>query len=936
VRTILNHCLVPRSYIQTERVMGRRGEVLGRLVLGWGGLLVLLALLGRSGGSAVTEEERLALVAIYESTDGPGWVDNSNWLSGDPCHPTRPWFGLYDESGVLPCTDVIGEIRFDSNGLKGSLPDVFAPFSTVRTVRFLQEGITGQIPASLFLPPKLEVLNIYDCSVSSTIPSQVGLASELRVLHLSNPPLTVRRRFHGSVPSEIGKCTKLEEISLSGNRLSPPLPREMRNLKSMVTYIGDVSFLDYQLFPWFICNWPALRQFNMRSNGVTGWLPACLGNLRELDDFVLATNALRGSIPDSFRNFSRLTRLELDNNALSGGFPELIWSGMSSLQYLNLGGNGFDGTLSPELASCQNLVEFDCATCQLSGTIPTSYGLLSTLSRLTLLNNNLSGTLPTELCNLERLTLLRVGNNALEKSIPSCVADLTAMRYFDVGENELVGSIPHLQEMSTLVEFVVSYNQLTGSLPNIPTNLVTGLFNDNNLSGKIPASWGPLPELTTLDLSRNSLGGLVPPRMFADSIPLAVLLAGNNFSGWLDESLCDSLRLVRLEDNPHLSCPLLSCCRQYGGCEAVSVTSSCCGDDCVLLAAAAPVSGAPVGVDLAAVGAVSAGMTLLALLLVAAAVVVLVRRRRAKRARVCSDPPAAPFESTWRREGSFSFDWTDETVESDVELKLGDGLGFSGANIHRAVFRGMDVAAVQYNCLDGEDMARMRRECQSLRAVAHPNIVRFFGLCYSGGQSLAWNIIELPSRTLEMYIHNAAYANRYALYSRTERFTLAYQVATAVRYLHSFGDRPFRHGAINTGNVFYYDEGIAKLSGFGICGSVSDDTEADESNAPDVKALVLTAAEIITRKRHSTVDSVLRASLPRDVLVGVRMSLQERRVDPLCNSLETASSESSGSSYSAGVSYRPAPSYFNVSSLHFATGNESRSWGVLQDIRKSN
>ena len=54
-----------------------------------------------------------ALVALYTSTNGPGWTNKSGWLATDtPCS----WYGVSCNAG-----HVIG-VSLDSNQLSGSIP----------------------------------------------------------------------------------------------------------------------------------------------------------------------------------------------------------------------------------------------------------------------------------------------------------------------------------------------------------------------------------------------------------------------------------------------------------------------------------------------------------------------------------------------------------------------------------------------------------------------------------------------------------------------------------------------------------------------------------------------------------------------------------------------------------------------------------------------
>ncbi|MCF8387678.1 MAG: hypothetical protein K9G47_07330, partial [Bacteroidales bacterium] len=76
------------------------------------GIYFLLAPLTFNG--QVLEQDSLALVAFYNSTGGPNWYDNSNWLTG----PVSTWNGVTVES------ERVKELKFYSdNNLNGVLPE---------------------------------------------------------------------------------------------------------------------------------------------------------------------------------------------------------------------------------------------------------------------------------------------------------------------------------------------------------------------------------------------------------------------------------------------------------------------------------------------------------------------------------------------------------------------------------------------------------------------------------------------------------------------------------------------------------------------------------------------------------------------------------------------------------------------------------------------
>ena len=66
---------------------------------------------------------------------------------------------------------------------------------------------------------------------------------------------------------------------------------------------------------------------------------------------------------------------------------------------------------------------------QLTGSIPTQIGNLSSLRELYLQNNQLTGSIPTQLGNLSNLWLMFLGRNQLTGSIPTQLGNLSSLRH---------------------------------------------------------------------------------------------------------------------------------------------------------------------------------------------------------------------------------------------------------------------------------------------------------------------------------------------------------------------------------------------------------------------------------------------------------------------------------------------------------------------------
>ena len=73
---------------------------------------LLEKLASKGDNSFVSELDSLALVALYNSTNGSSWTDNNNWLTG----PVYTWTRVEVFGGF------VSSIKLFSNNLKGSLP----------------------------------------------------------------------------------------------------------------------------------------------------------------------------------------------------------------------------------------------------------------------------------------------------------------------------------------------------------------------------------------------------------------------------------------------------------------------------------------------------------------------------------------------------------------------------------------------------------------------------------------------------------------------------------------------------------------------------------------------------------------------------------------------------------------------------------------------
>ena len=233
--------------------------------------------------------------------------------------------------------------------------------------------------------------------------------------------------------------------------------------------------------------------------------------------------------------YGEVVELDLSGNNLSGTIPSELGT-LSSLWDLDLSGNNLSDTIPPELGNLGSLWELDLSENSLSGSIPPELGNLNNVRWLYLNSNDLSGSIPPELGNLSSVVWLYLSGNDLSGTIPPQLGNLSSVEWLYLGGNDLSGPIP--PELGNL-----------GSL---------GVLNlgGNRLSGPIPLELLDLGSLWQLDLYNNNLSGPIPPELGNMDNLMYLFLAGNNLSGPIPAELSglSSLQYLWLYGNPYLSC----------------------------------------------------------------------------------------------------------------------------------------------------------------------------------------------------------------------------------------------------------------------------------------------------------------------------------------------------------------------------------------------
>ena len=186
-------------------------------------------------------------------------------------------------------------------------------------------------------------------------------------------------------------------------------------------------------------------------------------------------------------------------------------SDFPSTPLCNTSGSPWLGVLCDEN---YNVVAISLNGLGLTGTIPSSIGLLSTLQYLSLASNQILGTIPSQIGYLNRLAFFRADVNYLTGTIPASLGSLTQLQYIYIPFNYFSGTLPSsISNLHNIQMFVVSVNFLHGTIPTSIGYLqsLTSLYlSSNYFTGPIPSSIGYLTNLIILHLYVNPLTGSIP------------------------------------------------------------------------------------------------------------------------------------------------------------------------------------------------------------------------------------------------------------------------------------------------------------------------------------------------------------------------------------------------------------------------------------------
>ncbi len=153
-----------------------------------------------------------ALSALYVSTNGNLWTNNSGWdiATVPSLSQLSRWRGVSVHLGL------IHRLRLGANNLTGMLPADLGKLSSLRDLDFHSNSLSGTIPVELGNLSQLQWLDLSGNSLSGVIPSELGGLSQLRGLYLQD------NAFAGRLPRSLMQLANLQELHFGGQYLCAP------------------------------------------------------------------------------------------------------------------------------------------------------------------------------------------------------------------------------------------------------------------------------------------------------------------------------------------------------------------------------------------------------------------------------------------------------------------------------------------------------------------------------------------------------------------------------------------------------------------------------------------------------------------------------------------------------------------------------------------
>jgi hypothetical protein len=247
------------------------------------------------------ESDSLVLVDLYNSTNGAGWMNKTNWLVGN----VSTWFGVSVNGGR------VNDVNLNNNNLSGNFPQSIVNLSGLQYLGLYgNPNLAGQVPNGIWSLTNLIYFDINSATnLTFEITADIQNLTQLETISAGSTNVI------GTLPLEIGNVTTLLDLDLgnvTGGGLSGTVPAQIGNLPNLTNLNLSGSNLT-GTFPDAIWQIPTLKSINIGNNPkLEVVLPTNLASLTQFADIRIdLTKPIGGVFPSAFYGLTNLVGLSL-------------------------------------------------------------------------------------------------------------------------------------------------------------------------------------------------------------------------------------------------------------------------------------------------------------------------------------------------------------------------------------------------------------------------------------------------------------------------------------------------------------------------------------------------------------------------------------------------------------------------------------------------
>lgn len=402
-------------------------------------------------------------------------------------------------------TDRLQVLNLTSNALTGTIPDCWTGFLNLQFLSFANNRLQGEIPSSIYDLESMQYISFFNNSLSGTIShliadminllsfnigyNRIGgqLPTFIRTMGVLEQFLVENNRLTGHIPMQLPPA--LRAVQLSNNFLTGPIPASLCAASNLTVFTASSNRLTGtmpQCFGFFTELAVLQLQANMMGGPIRGIFdPFTSTKLWVLD---ITDNAFTGSFPAELFHLPGLISLAASKNCFSGSLPESLCNASQTLQVVALDGLQSGSRCALRPWDPLNLLQ-GYVTTLMEGTVPSCVWTMPHLRVLHLAGNGFGGTLPPDVSLPPTLTSVSLTHNEMEGTVPANFA-AHPFHILDLSFNNFEGSVTGLDAMPFArnasdaaggATLSLQVNRFSGRLPSA----VWEAWNVNVLNGNL-------------------------------------------------------------------------------------------------------------------------------------------------------------------------------------------------------------------------------------------------------------------------------------------------------------------------------------------------------------------------------------------------------------------------------------------------------------------